>query len=120
MCWFLPAREFRRLLASCPSLAIAWLCSLANRLQQSRERMLVVLGRSLPERLAGLLLDEAVDGVVRLPQKTIAQMLGVQRSSVNKALKELEADGLVTVGYGTARLVDAERLRRVAAGQEAA
>lgn len=119
MCWFLDGDDFRRLLGTYPSLAIAWLCNLSSRLAQARSRVLLVLGRSLPQRLAGILLEEAVDGVVRLPQKTLAQMLGVQRTSVNKTLKDFEVDGLVVLGYGAVRLVDPVGLEAVAAGAPA-
>ncbi len=117
--WFLPGDEFRRLLGTFPSLAIAWLCNVSGRLQQTRSRVLVVLGRSLPQRLAGILLEEAVDGVVRLPQRTLAQMLGVQRTSVNKTLKDFEEGGLVILGYGLVRLADPARLEAIAAGAPA-
>ncbi len=117
--WFLPGDEFRRLLATFPSLAIAWLCNVSGRLQQTRSRVLVVLGRSLPQRLAGILLEEAVDGLVRLPQRTLAQMLGVQRTSVNKTLKDFEEAGLVILGYGIVRLADRARLEAIRAGAPA-
>ena len=76
-----------------------------------------MLGRPLPAQLAGLLLDEADGdadrGVVRLPQRTLAAMLGVARPSLNKILKEFERHGLVEVGYSSVQLVDVEALRRI-------
>ena len=113
-CWYLSADEFRRLLATYPSLAIAWLCSLADRLSRARTRLGQVLGRTLRERLARVLLEEAVDGVLHLPQRTIAQMLGVQRTSVNKTLKELERRGFVHLAYATVTIIDPGALEGIA------
>ncbi|WP_241175860.1 helix-turn-helix domain-containing protein [Modestobacter sp. KNN46-3] len=61
--------------------------------------------------MAGLLVDEAEDGNVQLPQRTLAAMLGVARPSLNKVLKDLERRGLVELGYGSIRLLDEAGLR---------
>lgn len=113
-CWFLSGDKFRRLLAAYPSLSIAWLCNLAGRLSQARTRVGQVLGRSLSQRLARLLLEEGVDGTMKLPQRTIAQMLGVQRTSVNKTLNEFERRGIIQIGYGSVTVADEEALRHIA------
>lgn len=118
--WFLPADQFRRLIATYPSLAVGWLCNLASRLQRSRRRTAELLGSSLPTRLACLLLREATDGVLHLPQRTIAEMLGVQRTSVNKILNQFGREGLIGLGYGTVVLQDARGLRLLASGAAAA
>lgn len=113
--WFLPADDFRRLIATYPSLAVGWLCSLASRLQGSRRRTAELLGSSLPARVARLLVSEASSNrVLQLPQRTIAEMLGAQRTSVNKILNAFERDGLVEVGYGKVILHDMDNLRQIA------
>ena len=58
----------------------------------------------------GLLADEAVSGRVELPQQTLAAMLGAQRPSLNKVLKDLERDGLITISYGAIEIRDTTRL----------
>lgn len=115
-CWFLDGTDFRRLIAHYPSIGIGWLCNLASRLCRSRERTAVVVNGSLPQRVARTLLLEAGNGEIRLPQRTIAQMLGVQRTSVNKILKELERQGILLVGYGKIDLLKAEALESLAQG----
>jgi CRP/FNR family transcriptional regulator, cAMP and macrophage regulator len=74
-------------------IARRWLSSVAQRPAASQVRG---LGRTLTEQVAGLLLDEAVDGQVPLP-RTLAAMLGARRPSLNKLLKELEREGLIGV-----------------------
>jgi CRP-like cAMP-binding protein len=112
-CWFLSADDLRKLLAAHPSLAIAWLCNLAARLSRARGRVLVVVGGTLPQRLARLLLGEAEEGVLRAPQGTIAQMLGARRTSVNKILKGWERRGIVHLGYATVTVDDVDALRTI-------
>lgn len=109
-CWFVSAERFRKLIACYPSIAMVWSCQLARRLARSRQRMVDLISGNLVQRLVRLLLREASESCVRLPQKTIAQMLGLQRTSVNKVLKELERDGLVDLGYGMVLLKDVPAL----------
>jgi CRP-like cAMP-binding protein len=63
--------------------------------------------------VARLLAEEAVDWRVGLPQRTLAAMLGVQRPSLNKVLKQFERQRLVEVGYGEIRVLEPERLARL-------
>lgn len=110
VCLFLARDDFERLLATRLAVSRRWLSSVAQRLAASQARILGLLGRSLTEQVASLLLDEAVDGIVPLPQRTLAAMLGVQRPSLNKILKELERDSLIAVRYAAIDIVDADLL----------
>lgn len=116
-CLHLTPPDFEGLLARHPAIARRWLSSVAQRLAASHERLIALLGRPLPAQLAGLLLDEADDdagcGTVRLPQRTLAAMLGVARPSLNKILKDFERHGHVEVGYSSVRLVDDAALRGI-------
>jgi len=47
---------------------------------------------------------------VELPQRTLAAMLGVQRPSLNKVLKDLERDGLIRISYAAVEVLDRARL----------
>ncbi len=76
----------------------------------SQARVLALPGGSLAAQAAGLLAEEAVDGRVELPQRTRAAMLGVQRPSLNKVLKDLERDGLIQISYSTIEVLDRARL----------
>jgi CRP-like cAMP-binding protein len=109
-CLFLARQDFEDLLATHPAIARRWLSSVAQRLAASQARILALLGGSLTAQAATLLADEAVDGRVELPQRTLAAMLGVQRPSLNKVLKDLERDGLIRISYGTIEVLDRARL----------
>lgn len=110
----LDAEAFERLLAHHPAIARRWLSSVAQRLAMSQNRIIGLLGRSLVSQVAQLLLDEAVDGEVAMAQRTVAAMIGVQRPSLNKILKDLERRGLIGVGYGVITLWSPEGLAEVA------
>lgn len=111
-CLHLDGAGFERLIRQNPTIARRWLSSVALRLSTSQTRILGLLGHSLTEQVARLLLDEATDGTVELTQRTIAAMLGVQRQSLNKILKELEEDKLIATGYGTITIVDEHGLAK--------
>ena len=105
-CLFLGPGEFEQLLATRPAIARRWLSSVAQRLAASQARILALLGGSLAAQAASLLAEEAVDGRVELPQRTLAAMLGVQRPSLNKVLKDLERDGLIRISYAAIEVLD--------------
>jgi CRP/FNR family transcriptional regulator, cAMP and macrophage regulator len=107
-CLFLGREDFDQLLATRPGIARRWLSSVAQRLAASQARILALLGGAA--QAASLLAEEAVDGRVELPQRTLAAMLGVQRPSLNKVLKDLERDGLIRISYSTIEVLDRPRL----------
>jgi len=109
-CLFLARNGFEELLATRPAIARRWLSSVAQRLAASQARILALLGGSLTAQAASLLAEEAVDGRVELPQRTLAAMLGVARPSLNKVLKDLERDGLIRISYGTIAVPDPAKL----------
>ncbi|MDT0277947.1 Crp/Fnr family transcriptional regulator [Blastococcus goldschmidtiae] len=113
VCLYLSPTDFESLLARHPAVARRWLSSVAQRLATSHGRLISLLGRPLVAQVAGLLLDESDQGTVRLPQRTLAAMLGVARPSLNKVLKDLERRSLVALGYGSIQLLDDDGLRRV-------
>jgi CRP-like cAMP-binding protein len=109
-CLFLARDDFEKLLATRPAIARRWLSSVAERLAACQARLLALLGGSLAAQAASLLAEEAVDGRVELPQRTLAAMLGVARPSLNRVLKDLERDGLIKISYGTIEVLDPARL----------
>ncbi len=76
LCLVLEPGPFERLLLENAPIARRWLSSCVARLAGSHARVIQLLGRSLPQQLARLLLDEAVDNKIRLPQRTLAPCWG--------------------------------------------
>ncbi len=114
-CLYLTAGGFNQLLIERAQVARRWLTSVTSRLAHSQSRLLSLLGGTLTQQIARLLLDEADKaGRIALPQSTLAAMLGVQRPSVNKALRELTHQHLIEVAYRSIRITDPEGLTRLA------
>jgi CRP-like cAMP-binding protein len=86
---------------------------MAARVAGGQRRIVGLLGKSLTVQVARLLTEEATDGRVRLPQRTLAAMLGVHRPSLNKVLKQFERQRLLEVGYGEIRVLDPDGLVRL-------
>lgn len=69
---------------------------------------------SIPERAARWLLlaqDRAGDRI-ELTQGAIAGLLGVQRTTVNAVIRQLEQEGLIATGRGVVRITDRAGLKR--------
>lgn len=109
---YLSGEDFEAVVQRHPGITRRWMSSIAMRLAASQTRILGLLGKSLTEQVARLLLDEAVDGTVELTQRTIAAMLGAQRPSLNKVLKVLESDNLIAIGYGAVEITDQHGLAK--------
>jgi CRP/FNR family transcriptional regulator, cAMP and macrophage regulator len=112
----LERRDLEGLLATHPMIAQRFLYSLASRLERMQRRLLQLTGGELRTQVAALLLDEAgADSEpVRLPQATLAELLGARRPSVNRVLKQLEAEGTIRLTYRQVNILDAAALARVA------
>ena len=69
---------------------------------------------SIPERAARWLLhaqDRAGDRI-QLTQETFADLLGVQRTTVNAVIRTLQDEGLIATGRGVMKVVDRAGLRK--------
>lgn len=109
------AESFWALLDQRPDVTRRFLFSVASRLQRMQQRLLELMSGDLRHQVASLLLDETggVQGVVPLTQTVIAEMLGAGRSNVNRALKDLEGDGGLELGYRRIEVVDPSVLREI-------
>ena len=111
---FLDADSLRSLLKAEPELGYLWLHSCARRLHRTRLRVLKLLGGTLAQSLARLLLDEQQEGRVLMSQARIAEMLGAQRTSVNRTLRILRDTGALEIAYAAVVIRDPDALRDLA------
>ena len=79
-----------------------WAIGLGGRLTALHARLEELLGGDLRSRIASLLHHElqGASRVVSLTQQTIADLLGVPRTSVTRTLKGLQRQGIIDIGYG--------------------
>ncbi len=107
----LDAASLFELLGTRPKIAQRWFLSLAERMAGLQGRLVDLLAGPLESQLGSILLREADDeGVVRITQAQLAEMLGVQRSSVQRVLKSLEAADLLALRYRKVQVLDAAAL----------
>lgn len=95
------------LLQTRPAIARRWFVSMAERMAGLQSRLIDLLAGGLEAQLASVLLRNADDGgEVKITQKDLGAMLGVQRSSVQRVLKDLESAGLIELGYRRITVAD--------------
>lgn len=105
-----------RLLESRPRLAHRWLVSVAQRMAQAQARLVDLLAGSMESQVASFLVRHAERGRVGLPQAVLAELVGAQRTSVNRVLRTLEERGLIRVSYRQVEILDEEGLLLLGGG----
>jgi CRP-like cAMP-binding protein len=116
----LDATSLFKMLQTRPQVARRWIVSLAERMAGLQHRLGDLLAGGLDAQLASILLRESEGACdVALTQDQLAEMLGSARTSVQRVLKQLEADGLIELGYRRITVVDPGALARLVEGCEA-
>lgn len=101
-----------RLLGTYPRLARRWLVTVSERMRETQERVSDLLAGPLEAQIASLLLHQP--GLeVDLSQDTVARLLGVNRTSVNQALKRMAERGLVETRYRHIAVTDPSGLEQL-------
>lgn len=117
--WLLPRETLTRLMRERPSFA-------QSVIEQMAERMLFLVAlvtdlslRPVTGRLARLLLEAGPDDIMRRPrwftQAELAARLGTVPDVVQRSLRGLEADGLITVDRTQIRILNRPALAQLAA-----
>jgi CRP/FNR family transcriptional regulator len=103
-----------RLLSEHPAIALAVIQVLASRLRHMVGLVEDLSFKHVTARVAKTLLlhSEAVSGATphRLTQQELAALVGTAREMVGRALKEFEAEGLITITQGRISILDSARL----------
>jgi CRP-like cAMP-binding protein len=103
-----------RLLEQRPRLAWRWLHSVSARVHGFWFRVVELLSGGLEAQVASVLLRRSEGGVLHLSQGNLAELVGHPRTSINRALKHLESQGLIRVRYGEVDVLDPHGLAKVA------
>jgi len=115
----LEATSLFGLLQTRPQVARRWMVSLAERMSGLQHRLGDLLAGGLDAQLASVLLREQADGgSVSLTQDQLAEMLGAARTSVQRVLKQLEQQRLITVGYRRIDVVDHDGLANLIGSEQ--
>ena len=113
--WMLPREPIRRLLRESPAFAEQVIESMADRMVFLVGLVADLSLRSVMERLARLLIEQATDDVVQRPRwytvPELASRLGTVPDVAQRALGKLAADGLIDVSRREIRIKDREGLK---------
>lgn len=111
--------KFQTIVQQDGSYLAAFVQIVCRRYRRTIEHLVDSSSLPLSVRLAQRLLE--IEGrpirgsrVVELSQQELAAAIGTTRQSVNKALKALERDGLIEIGYASVRLIAPAKLRKLA------
>lgn len=120
--YFITAADIRSISASHPELALAAARLLAARLRQCAELVESLSLREVGQRIAKLMLDEAVahglgaDGSATFAQKLthnqLAARIGTVREVASRSIMRLQSVGLIDVQGRTVHVPDIQALRR--------
>lgn len=100
-----PQRTFRALLDSEPAWRGYVFGAMWNRVDSLIERIDDVAFSALPDRLARMLIERNVDGVVDLTHERLAAEVGSSREVVSRMLGRWERAGIVALGRGRITIV---------------
>jgi len=96
------AGDMRRLLMARPTIAMAMLEELADRVRSASDQVSQRSFRNVPGRIAEALLEQVGDAegdvVVELTHAALADMAGTSRETVSRFLSQLEKAGVLTCG----------------------
>jgi CRP-like cAMP-binding protein len=105
-----------------PSLSLRLMGVMGRRLRAMERKLADIAFKSVPQRLAGVLLslvaegESAEDGapsVLRYTHQQLAEMIGSYRETVTKAIGEFREAGLIRVEEDAISLTDVPRLRQI-------
>jgi len=110
--------DVERLMREKPDVAYRFFESMGDRVSQLETRLENIAFKSIPARLADLLLrlaDESGSNVIRgYTHQDFSEMLGTYRETVTQTLNDFKAQGLIEIGRKRIELLDVPHLRRLA------
>jgi CRP/FNR family transcriptional regulator, cyclic AMP receptor protein len=117
--------DLRRVLSSYPAVALRFMEVMSQRLRALERKLADVAFKSVPQRLAAVLLNLAdlepertghtgPPAVVRYTHQQLAEMIGSYRETVTKAIGEFREAGLIRVEEDAIQLTDVARLQELA------
>ncbi len=110
-------RDVEWLIAKFPKMGIRLLEIMGRRLTEAETRLESLAFKSIPARLASLLLQlEQNNCVEGHTHQDFAEMIGTYRETVTQTLNDLKAQGLIEISRKQIEICDAARLKQLAEG----
>ncbi len=112
-CLHLPAAALPPLLAQHADVALVLLRDLAAQVRDLAVLLEDLAFRTVRERLARILLQEAADGTAELTHQELAAHTGTVREIISRTLRQMATEGLVELARGHVIVLDVAGLRRI-------
>ncbi len=108
--------DLERLVLTRPQVALRILEITGSRLRETEEQLESLAFKSIPSRLAALLLRLAGDGneVAGLTHQDLAEMIGTYRETTTQTLNDMKAEGILEIGRRRLVILDKDALRQIA------
>jgi CRP/FNR family transcriptional regulator, cyclic AMP receptor protein len=116
--------EMRRVLNSYPAVALRFMDIMSRRLRALERKLADIAFKSVPQRLATVLLNlagaqvannpDTPPAVVRYTHQQLAEMIGSYRETVTKAIGEFREAGLIRVEEDSIYLTDLAQIQAIA------
>jgi CRP/FNR family cyclic AMP-dependent transcriptional regulator len=112
--------DLERLILNQPSVGQRVLETTGKRLRDAEKRLEDMAFKSIPARLASLLLrmsaEQRSDEVVGMTHQDLAETVGTYRETATQVLNDMKADGLIEIGRKRIKILDRARLEVLAQG----
>ncbi len=108
--------DLERLVMNRPQVALRILEITGNRLRETEEQLEALAFKSIPSRLAALLLRLAGDGneVAGLTHQDLAEMIGTYRETTTQTLNDMKSEGILEIGRRRITLLNKDALQQIA------
>ncbi|MBI3953426.1 MAG: Crp/Fnr family transcriptional regulator [Chloroflexi bacterium] len=113
-------QALERVLLAYPKVGVRFLRVLGRRLAETEDRLEELAFKSVPARLAGLLLslsDPASHQVAGLTHQDLAEMVGTYRETATQVLDAFKGQGLIAIERKKIAILDAPGLERIASAR---
>ena len=112
--------DLERLILNQPAVGQRVLETTGKRLRDAEKRLEDMAFKSIPARLASLLLrmsaEQGSDEVVGMTHQDLAETVGTYRETATQVLNDMKADGLIEIGRKRIKILDRARLDVLAQG----
>lgn len=112
--------DLERLILGKPAVGLRMLEITGRRLNDAEARLEDMAFKSIPARLASLLLrisaERGANDITGFTHQDLAEIIGTYRETATQVLNDMKAQGLIEIGRKRISILDAVRLARVADG----
>ncbi len=104
--------DLERLILTHPNIAMRILEITGNRLRETEEQLEALAFKSIPSRLATLLLRLAREGneIAGLTHQDLAEMIGTYRETTTQTLNDMKAQGILEIGRRRIVILNKDKL----------